>query len=71
MPAFDLRGYYEVTDIKFAKTGGMRFKLGQFYPLGDKTINIAGKMRHGELISLNYIHSNLYQTSPASFFASF
>lgn len=32
---------------------------------------IAGKMRHGELISLNYIHSNLYQTSPASFFASF
>ena len=57
MVVYNLRGYYEVTDIKFnPKTQGMRFKLGQFSPLGDEPVNVAGKMRHGELISLDYIH---------------
>ncbi len=65
MPAYNIRGYYEVTDMKFnTKTGGMKFKLGQFYPLGDTPVNIAGKMRHGELLSLGYIEENLYSQKP-------
>ena len=61
MPAYNIRGYYEVTDMKFSpKTGGMKFTLGQFYPLGDTPVNIADKMRHGELLSLGYIEENLY-----------
>ena len=61
MPAYNVRGYYEVTDMKFnTKTGGMKFTLGQFYPLGDIPVNIAGRMCHGELLSLGYIEENLY-----------
>lgn len=57
MVSYNLLGYYEVTDIRFnAKTGGLRFKLGQFFPLGDKHVNIARKMRHGELLNLDYVH---------------
>ena len=33
----------------------MRFKLEQFIPLGEKPVNIAGKMRHGELINIEYV----------------
>ena len=61
MPAYNIRGYYEVTDMKFSpKTGGMKFKLGQFYPLGDAPVSSADKMRHGELLSLGDIEENLY-----------
>lgn len=57
MVSYDLLGYYEVADIKFnPKTQGMRFKLGQFFSLGDEPVNVAGKMRHGELINLEYVH---------------
>ncbi len=57
MVSYDLLGYYEVSDIKFnPKTKGLRFKLGQFFPLGDVPINVAGKMRHGELINLEYVY---------------
>lgn len=56
MVSYNLLGYYEVTDIKFnPKTQGMRFKLGQFFPLGDESVNVAGKMRHGELLSIKNI----------------
>ena len=37
------------------KTGGMRFKFGRFYALGDKPVNVAGKMRHGELLNMDYV----------------
>ena len=40
----------------------MKFKLGQFYPLGDTQVNIARDMRHGELLSLRYIEEHLYST---------
>lgn len=57
MVSYDILGYYEVTDIKFnPKTQGMRFKLGQFFPLGDEPVNVAGKMKHGELINFDYMH---------------
>ena len=57
MVSYDLLGYYEVSDIKFnPKTKGLRFKLGQFFPLGDVPVNVAGKMRHGELINLDYVY---------------
>ena len=57
MVSYDLLGYYEVSDIKFnPKTKGLRFKLGQFFPLGDVPVNVAGKMRHGELINLDYMY---------------
>lgn len=57
MVSYDLLGYYEVTDIKFnPKTKGMRFKLGKFFTLGDEPVNVAGKMKHGELINLEYMH---------------
>ena len=57
MVSYDLLGYYEVADIKFnPKTQGMRFKLGQFFPLGDEPVNVAGKMRHGELINIEYMY---------------
>ena len=38
----------------------MKFKLGQFHPLGDIPVNIAGRMCHGELLTLGYIEENLY-----------
>lgn len=57
MVSYNLLGYYEVSDIKFnPKTKGLRFKLGQFFPLGDVPVNVAGKMRHGELINLEYVY---------------
>jgi hypothetical protein len=34
----------------------MRFKLGKFFTLGDEPVNVAGKMKHGELINLEYMH---------------
>ena len=56
MVSYNMLGYYEVSDIKFnPKTKGLRFKLGQFFPLGDVPVNVAGKMRHGELINLEYV----------------
>ena len=56
MVSYDLQGYYEVTDMIFnPKSGSMRFKLGLFIPLGEKSVNIAGKMRHGELINMVYV----------------
>lgn len=56
MVSYDMRGYYEVTDMKInPKSGAMKFYLGHFFPLGDNPINIAGKMRHGELLNLKYI----------------
>ena len=57
MVSYNLLGYYEVSDIKFnPKTKGLRFKLGQFFPLGDVPVNVAGKMRHGEFINLEYVY---------------
>ena len=56
MVSYDLQGYYEVTDMIFnPKSGSMKFKLGKFIPLGEKLVNIAGKMRHGELINIEYV----------------
>lgn len=56
MVSYDLQGYYEVTNMKFnPRSGAMKFYLGQFFPLGGKPANIAGKMRHGELINIEYI----------------
>lgn len=56
MASYDFIGYYEVTDIKFnPMTKRLRFMLGQFFPLGDLPVNVAGKMRHGELINLEYV----------------
>lgn len=56
MVSYDLQGYYEVTDMIFnPKSGSMKFKLGKFIPLGEKLVNIAGKMRHGELINMEYV----------------
>lgn len=56
MVMYDLKGYYEVTDMKIIpKSGAIKFKLGQFFPLGDSTVNIADRMRHGELLNLNYV----------------
>ena len=57
MVAYDVCGYYEVTGIKFdPKTGGVRFKLDKFFPLGDKEVNVAGDMKHGELLNLEYVN---------------
>ena len=57
MVAYDVRGYYEVTGIKFdPKTDGVRFKLDKFFPLGDKEVNVAGDMKHGELLNLEYVN---------------
>lgn len=56
MVSYDLQGYYEVTDMIFnPKSGSMKFKLERFIPLGEKSVNIAGKMRHGELINIEYV----------------
>lgn len=56
MVGYKLRGYYEVTDIKFdSNTGGVRFKFDKFFPLGDKEVNVAGDMKHGELQNLECI----------------
>lgn len=56
MVSYDLQGYYEVTDMIFnPKSGSMKFKLERFIPLGEKPVNIAGKMRHGELINIEYV----------------
>jgi hypothetical protein len=56
MVGYNLRGYYEVTDIKFdSNTGGVRFKFDKFFPLGDKEVKVAGDMKHGELLNLEYI----------------
>ena len=56
MVSYDLQGYYEVTDMKItSKSGAMKFYLGHFFSLGGQPVNIAGRMRHGELISINYI----------------
>ena len=64
MPAYNVRGYYEVTDMKFSpKTGGMKFKLGQFHPLGDTPVNIAGKMRHVHSLYLFLKNSSKKDTS--------
>ncbi len=57
MVSYNILGYYEVTDMKYLeKTGGMRFKFGRFYALGDEPVNVAGKMRHGELLNMDYVH---------------
>lgn len=56
MVSYNILGYYEVTDMKYLeKTGGMRFKLGRFFTFGDSQVNVAGKMRHGELLSINNV----------------
>ena len=56
MVSYDLRGYYEVTDMIFnPKSGAMKFYLGHFFPLGEVPVKIADKMRHGELLSLKYV----------------
>ena len=56
MVSYDLQGYYEVTDMIYnPKSGSMKFKLERFIPLGEKSVNIAGKMRHGELINIEYV----------------
>jgi hypothetical protein len=56
MVSYDLQGYYEVTDMRIhPKSGAMKFYLGHFFSLGGKPVNIAGKMRHGELINFEYI----------------
>ena len=63
MVLYDLLGYYEVTDIKFnPKTNGMRFRLGRFFALGDSQVNVAGKMKHGELLSIRNVEE-LYKNS--------
>ena len=56
MVSYDLQGYYEVTDMIYnPKSGSMKFKLERFIPLGEKSVNIARKMRHGELINIEYV----------------
>lgn len=56
MVSYDLQGYYEVTDMIFnPKSSSIKFKLERFIPLGEKSVNIAGKMRHGELINIEYV----------------
>ena len=56
MVSYDLLGYYEVTNMKInPKSGAMKFSLGHFYQLGGDPVNIAGKMRHGELINIEYM----------------
>ncbi len=56
MVSYDLQGYYEVTNMKInPKSGAMKFYLGHFFQLGGNPVNIAGKMRHGELINIEYM----------------
>lgn len=63
MVSYNILGYYEVTDMKYMeKTGGMRFKLGRFFTFGDSQVNVAGKMRHGELLSISNME-DLYQAN--------
>ena len=63
MVSYNILGYYEVTDMKYLeKTGGMRFKLGRFFTFGNSQVNVAGKMRHGELLSISNME-DLYQAN--------
>ena len=56
MVMYNLKGYYEVVGMNIIpKSGAIKFKLGQFFPLGDSAVKIADRMRHGELLNLKYV----------------